>query len=140
MAATKIPADQMNERFAKVMIILSRIGLITIAICGVLWLFNFDPYVTRSIAIADVGDTASQFWSVGAGAHIGGYAWFLTKLKFTDCLTIFAVAVLAAAPLISMVATIPRCSRKVYMCFMAAIALELTFAMLRPLIMKGGAL
>ncbi len=140
MSENRIQADPMNERFARVMVIVARVGLVAMAICGFLWLFNFDPYMTRNVALADCSDAACLFWKQGAGAQTGGYAWFLTKLKYTDSLTILAVAVLASAPLLSMLATIPRCSRKVYVFFMTVIALELTFAIVRPLIMKGGTL
>ena len=140
MAEISRQSDSMNDRFARVMVIVSRIGLIAMVVCGVLWLFNFDPYVNRSIALAHCTDSASLFWKEGAGAKTGGYAWFLTKLKYTDCLTILAVIVLAVAPLISLVATIPRCTRKIYVCFMAVIALELGFAILRPILMRSGLL
>lgn len=135
-----IHTDPMNERFAKVMMILSRVGLGIMVICGFLWLLNFDPYVTRNVALSYCGDPASLFWKEGAGIHIGGYAWFLTKLKYTDCLAILGVTILASTPLLSMLATIPRCSRKIYAFFFAVIVLELAFAVVRPLIMKGGAL
>lgn len=140
MSEKKSQTDPMNERFAEVMVILSRVGLIALVICGFLWLFNCDPYITRNLALADCGEPAALFWKQGVGAQIGGYAWFLTKLKYTDCLTMFAVVLLAATPLISMLVTIPRCSRKIYGCFMAVIVIELAFAVIKPLIMKGGVL
>ena len=135
-----LQSDPRNERFASVMVILARVGLITMAICGFLWFFNFDPLMSRNIALANCSDSASLFWKAGAAIHTGGYAWFLTRLNYTDFLTIFGVSVLASAPLVSMLATIPRCSRKVYLVFMIAIVLELTFAVVRPILMKGGAL
>lgn len=140
MPENNLQTDPMNERFASVMVIVARVGLVAMAICGFFWLFNMDSYVSRNVALAYCGDPAAMFWKDGVGANIGGYSWFLTKLKYTDCLTIFGVTLLASAPLISMLATIPRCPKKIYMVFMAAIVIELAFAVVRPLIMKGGAL
>lgn len=83
------------------------------------------------------GMPACQFWEEGKGVQTGGYTWFLTRFEYTDCLAIFGVAILASAPLLSVLATIPRCSHKIYVCLMIVISLELTFSVLRPLIMSG---
>jgi hypothetical protein len=135
--ATKIVCDDpMNERFASVMTIFGWIGLAIVAVCGILYIFNLDPFITRSVAIANWGAPAGQFWQ-DAGVKTGSYTWLFDNLKYTDCLTMVGIAILAFAPLLSVLATVPRCAQKTYSFLMMLVAVELVFAITRPLIMGG---
>jgi hypothetical protein len=129
--------DPMNERFARIMSTLALVGLSVMIVFGILCILNLNSYITRDIAATHWGVPASQFWKEGKGIETGGYAWFLTRFEYTDCLAILGVAILASAPLLSVLATIPRCSRKIYAYLMIVICLELTFSVVRPLFMAG---
>jgi hypothetical protein len=136
MATKTICTDPMNDRFARVMTIFGWIGLGIVAVCGILYIFNLDPFITRSAAIANWGSPAGQFWE-DAGVQTGGYTWLFDNFKYTDCLTMFGIAILAFAPLLSVLATIPRCAQKTYSFLMVIVSVELVFAITRPLIMAG---
>lgn len=136
MATKTICDDPMNERFARVMTVFGWIGITIVGICGILYIFNLDPFITRAAAIANWGDPSSQFWQ-NAGVQTGSYTWLFDNLRYTDCLTMCGIAILALAPLLSVLATVPRCAHKTYSFLMIVVSIELVFAITKPLFMGG---
>lgn len=138
MSDNKVPADPMNERFAKVMTIVGWTGLVVMALFGFLYLFGLNSYIPADVVVDHWGAPASEFWENTKGIEVNGYSWFLTNLGKMDCISTLGVAALALAPLLSVIAIIRRAPQKFYVFLMIVISLELIFAVVRPLIMAGG--
>jgi len=136
MQEKEIQVDSMNTSFARVMEIFTWIGLITMVIFGLLYLFDLNSYVSVASVISHWGNSESKFWQETKGIRISGYL-FLKHLNTVDCLSMVGVCILALAPLFSVVAALFR-SKKIYTILLLILTVEFIFAIIRPLIMGGG--
>ena len=130
----EVEVDPMNTTFARVMEIFTVIGLFAMIIPAIGYFAGINQFVELQEAVKHWYKPASQFWEETKGIKISGYSWFLNNLSYTDCLSIMGIVILAIAPLLSIIATIPK-SKGIYAILLAILAVEFVVAILRPLFM-----
>ena len=131
----KVEADPMNMTFAKVMEIFTVIGLIAMIIPAIGYFAGINQFVDLQEAVKNWDKPASQFWEETKGIEISGYSWFLDNLDYTDCLSVLGIVILAIAPLLGIIAAIPK-SKGMYAILLTILAVEFVVAILRPLFMQ----
>jgi|Deesub1362A_J573_1020465.scaffolds.fasta_scaffold00378_4 hypothetical protein len=131
----EIEVDPMNITFAKVMEIFTIIGLIAMIIPAIGYFAGVSQFVDLQDAVKHWDKPAGKFWEETKQIEISGYAWFLDNLNYMDCLSILGIVVLALAPLLSLIATIPK-SKGVYVLLLTILVVEFIIAILRPLFMQ----
>lgn len=130
----EVKVDPMNTTFAKVMEIFTLIGLIVMIVPAIGYFAGISQFVELKEAVKHWDEPSSKFWEEVKGIEISGYSWFLNNLTYMDCLSILGIVVLAIAPLLSIIITIPK-SRGIYTILLAILAIEFIIAILRPLFM-----
>ena len=133
----QVQIDPMNTIFAKVMEIFTLIGLIVMIIFGLLYILGMSPYVDMSSVINHWGLPAGKFWEETKGIQVKGYV-FLKHLNTMDCLSMIGIAVLALAPLLSVLGALSRAKSKIYIVLLLILTGEFIFAIIRPLLMAAG--
>ena len=130
----EVEVDPMNTTFAKIMEIFTIIGLFAMIIPAIGYFAGISQFVDLEEAVKHWDEPASKFWEETKQIEIIGYSWFLNNLSYMDCLSILGIVVLAIAPLLSIIAAIPR-SKGVYAILLAILVIEFVIAILRPLFM-----
>ena len=129
--------DPMGIAYAKAMEILTYVGLATMLIPGVLYLFGISPFADVHDVAAHWGEPTSKFWEHIHHLEVHGYSWFLHYVTNMDMLCIAGVAVLALVPLFSLIAAAAKAKGR-YRPLMILLILEFAFAIVKPLILGGG--
>ena len=129
-----VRVDPVNVRFARVMEILTTIGLLVMIIPAIGYFMGINEFVSLEEAIKHWDKPAHNFWEEIKGIKISGYSWFLNNLTYTDCLSVIGIVILALTPLISLVVSIPK-AEKLYKVLLLILVIEFIIAILRPLFM-----
>lgn len=132
----EVVVDPMNVRFARVMEVITWIGLILMIVSGIAYLISGAGFVDVNSALEHWGDPSSTFWKETKGIEIHGYSWFFGNLRYMDCLSLVGVVLLAGTPLLSTIAAITKADSK-YKIILGALVIEFVFAIMRPLIAGG---
>ena len=132
----EVEVEPMNKVFARVMEIVTYIGLIVMIVPGLLSLTGQNVYVDPMHVVNNWDKSAEEFWRDAKGIEIHGYNWFMENLIYFDSLSLIGIAILACAPMVSTLASIPYAPRA-YKAILAVLLVELLFAIVRPLIMVG---
>jgi len=133
-----IQVGSMNISFAKSMEVVTWIGIIVMVVFGILYLIGISSFIDIKDAINHWNLSTVEFWKQTKGIEISGYGWFLNNLSAMDCLSMLGICILSFAPLIAIIAVIPKTSQRVYVILFLILAIEFLFAIIRPLIMAGG--
>jgi len=137
MEKRDVVVDPMNTSFARIMEIFTLIGILVMLIFGVLYIVGLNSYVNTYETITHWGLPANQFWEEIKGIHLKGYI-FLKHLNAMDSLSMLGIAILALAPLFSIIGSFLKTDKKIYKALLTVLILEFAFAVVRPLIMAGG--
>ncbi len=129
-----VKVDPMNTTFAKVMEVMTYLGLILMVAPGVAYIVSGTGFVNTADAIKHWDKPAKDFWETTRGITISGYSWFLNNLSYMDCLSIVGIVILALAPLVAIVAAIAKADSK-YKVLLAILVIEFIIAIVRPLFM-----
>jgi len=129
-----VKVDPMNTTFAKVMEVMTYLGLIMMIVPGTLYLITKNGLVSTKVAVKYWDKPAKVFWVTTKGIKIGGYSWFLSNLHYMDCLSVVGIVLLALAPLVAIIAAITKADSK-YRILLAVLIVEFTIAIVRPLFM-----
>jgi len=129
-----VKVDPMNTTFARVMEIVTYIGLILMIAPGVMYLVTGNGFVSTADAVKYWDKPAKVFWETTKGIEISGYSWFLSNLGYMDCLSIVGIVLLALAPLAAIIAAIFKADSK-YKILLAILVVEFIIAIVRPLFM-----
>jgi len=130
----EVRVDPVNIRFARVMEILTVVGLLVMIIPAIGYFMGINQFVSLEEAIKHWDEPAHKFWEDMKGMEISGYSWFLNNLSYTDCLSIVGIVILALTPLISLIVSIPK-AEKLYKVLLFILAVEFVIAIVRPLFM-----
>jgi len=130
----EVKVDPMNTAFARVMEILTYVGLALMIAPGIAYILGGTGYVSVESAISHWDKPASEFWMSVKGIEIKGYSWFLSNLSYLDCLSIMGIVILAIAPLASIVAAAVKADSKYKVILLIAV-IEFIVAIVRPLFM-----
>ncbi len=133
----EVEVEPMNTVFARVMEILTMVGLAVMIIPGLISLTGQNVFVDPIHAMNNWDKPAEEFWMDVKGIRVHGYDWFLENLDRFDCLSLMGIVILALTPIASIIASITR-APKIYKIILVIVLAELTFAIIRPLIMAGG--
>jgi len=133
----EVEVEPMNKVFARVMEVMTLIGLIVMIVPGLISLTGENVYVDPIKTVQNWDKPAEEFWTDVKGIRIHGYDWFLTNLEYFDCISLVGVVILALTPIVSILATIPKAPR-IYKLILTVVLVEMLFAIVRPLIMAGG--
>ncbi|NPA49812.1 MAG: hypothetical protein GXO20_07495 [Thermodesulfobacteria bacterium] len=135
----QIHVDPANLIFAKVMEIVTYIGIAVMIIFGLLYLVGISSFVDIKAAIAHWHLPVVQFWQEVVGIHISGYDWFLKNLTAMDCLSMLGICILALAPFAAIIAAWPKvgATHKVLVLLFFILVVEYLFAILKPIILPG---
>ncbi|WP_202320285.1 hypothetical protein [Archaeoglobus neptunius] len=129
--------DPLNKTFGSVLELVTTIGLIVMLIPGLLSVTGENVYVDPQHMVHNWDKPSEEFWMDAKGITVYGYGWFLDHPFHFDCLSLIGVAILAFAPLLAVIASIAS-APKIYKVILAIIAIELLFAIFRPLVLGGG--
>jgi len=130
----EVKVDSVNLRFARVMEILTMVGLLVMIIPAIGYFMGVNEFVSLKEAIMHWDEPAHKFWEETKGMKISGYSWFLNNLTYTDCLSIIGIVILALTPLISLIVSIPK-AEKLYKVLLLILVIEFIIAIVRPLFM-----
>jgi hypothetical protein len=131
----EVEVDPMNTTFARVMELLTIVGLMAMIIPAIGYFAGLGQFVDLHDAVKHWDKPAGKFWEETKNIEISGYSWFLDNLNYMDCLSILGIVILALAPLLSLVATIPK-SKGIYVVLLIVLVIEFIIAILRPLFMQ----
>ena len=135
----EVKIDPINITFAKTMEKVTWVGIIVMLVFGVLYLAGISSFVDPQTAISHWGQPTGTFWQDVKGIEVHGYGWFFTNLSFMDCVSMLGICILAIAPLVAVISSIPKAAKeKTFVIFFIILSLEFLFAVVRPLIMAGG--
>lgn len=132
MNKEEVKVEPMNILFAKVMEIMTIIGLAIMVIPGIIYSTGVSQFVDVNSTIQEWDKPASRFWEAVAGIKISGYSWFMSNLTFMDCLSIIGIAILALAPLVSLLIAASKAERN-YKIIFGVLIIEFVIAIIRPL-------
>lgn len=127
--------DPMNVAFGRAMEVFTYIGLVLMVVPGVIYIITGTGYIDVERVIANWDKSTDEFWNEIKGVEVRGYSWFMNNLSSFDCLSIVGIVILAVAPLVSIIAAIPKSNLK-YRVILAVVIIEFMFAIVRPLIMQ----
>ncbi len=130
----EVEVDPMNTIFARVMEILTFMGLIVMIIPAIGYFVGINQFVELQDAVEYWDKPASKFWEDTKNIEISGYSWFIDNLTYMDCLSIIGVVLLAITPLASLIAAIPR-TKGIYTILLVILVVEFIIAIVRPLFM-----
>ncbi len=134
----QVYVDPTNLIFARVMEVMTYIGIAVMIIFGLLYLFGLKAFVNMKSAVSHWHLPVGKFWEEVSGIHISGYSWFLTNLSSMDCLSMIGICILASAPLGAIVAAITKVGKyRVFVFLFLILIIEYVFAILKPIIMPG---
>ena len=132
-----VEVEPMNKVFARVMEVMTLIGLIVMIVPGLISLTGQNVFIDPIHTVHNWDKPAEEFWMDAKGIKIHGYDWILTNLEHFDSLSLVGIMILALTPIVSIVASVIKAPR-VYKAILAIVLAELLFAIVRPLIMAGG--
>jgi hypothetical protein len=130
----EVKVDPMNIVFARIMEVITYVGLAVMIATGVAYMGGVSPFVEPSKAISNWDKPAVVFWEETKGITIHGYSWFLNNLSFMDCISVLGVAIMSLAPLFSIIGCITRADSK-YKLLLAVVVVEFVVSIVRPLVM-----
>jgi len=130
-----VKVDPINIVFARVIEILTYIGIVLMIVPGVIYVISGSGLVDVKEAVANWDKSVKDFWIDTKKMEIRGYNWFLTNLHYFDCLSIVGVVILALAPLIAIIASITKADFK-YKIMLSIVIIEFIIAIVRPLIVS----
>jgi len=130
-----VKVDPINIVFARVIEILTYIGIVLMIVPGVIYVISGSGLVDVKEVVANWDKSVKDFWIDTKKMEIGGYNWFLTNLHYFDCLSIVGVVILALAPLVAIIASITKADFK-YKIMLSIIIIEFIIAIVRPLIVS----
>ncbi len=134
----QIYVDPINLIFARVMEVVTYIGIAVMILFGILYLAGLKAFVNMKEAISHWNLPVGKFWEEVAKIHISGYSWFLTNLSSMDCLSMIGICILSLAPLAALVAAITKVGKyKAFAFLFLILIVEFVFAILKPIIMPG---
>ena len=134
----EVKVDPMNTAFARVMELVTYLGLVVMVIFGLLYLFGLPGFADMKQVIANWHLSVSELWKELKGREIHGYSWFFSNLTKMDSLSMLGICILALAPFAAMIAALFRTGKqKAYTIFFIILILEFAFAILKPIIMPG---
>ncbi len=131
----EVRVDPINLRFARVMEILTIVGLLVMIIPAIGYFMGINQFVSLKEAIMHWDEPAHKFWEEMKGMEISGYSWFLNNLTYADCLSIIGIVILALTPLISLIVSISK-AEKLYKVLLLILVIEFIIAIVRPLFMQ----
>ena len=131
----KVDVEAMNIHFAKVMEIITYIGLAIMVVPGLMYLAGVNPFVDPMKAIENWDKSAVEFWKSTKGINIHGYSWFLNNLGNMDCISVVGVAILSLAPFFSVIASTISADKK-YKILLLIVIIEFIIAIIRPLFIQ----
>jgi len=131
----EVKVDPMNVVFARIMEVITYVGLAVMIIAGIAYMVGVSPFVDPSKAIANWDKPAVKFWEETKGMSIHGYSWFLGNLSYTDCISVLGIAILSLAPLFSLIGSITKADSK-YKVLLAIVIVEFLISIVRPLVMQ----
>jgi len=129
--------DPLNQTFARVMEIVTWLGLALMLLFGALYILGVNPAVPGATCAAHWHRSADEYWQTTQQITPNGYAWFLGDLSRSDNLAVFGVVILAMAPVLSILAGIRR-AKGLCQALLVLLLLEFTFAIFRPFLIGGG--
>ncbi len=133
MSDIEVHVDPMNIVFARVVKICTWIGLAVMISFGLIYLMGINPYLEIPSVAENWGKPVTQFWVETKGTEIKDYSWFLSHLNRMDSLSMIGISFLALAPLVSVIAMIPKAKRP-YALLLLILVAELIFSIIRPFI------
>ena len=77
----EVEVEPMNKVFARVMEVMTLIGLIVMVVPGLISLTGENVYVDPIKTVQNWDKPAEKFWMDVKGIRIHGYDWFLTNLS-----------------------------------------------------------
>ncbi len=125
--------EPMNLIFAKVMEILTYVGLIVMIVFGAAYLFGISSFIHPATVEKYWHLEANKFWEHIVGHPIKGY-FFLHHLTKTDCLSLIGVSILALSPLISLICASFK-AEKTYKILFLIVILIFLFAVFKPIVL-----
>ena len=129
--------EPMNTVFARVMEIMTTIGLVVMIVPGLISLTGQNVFIDPVHTVNNWDKPAEEFWMDAKGMRIHGYGWIIENLERFDCLSLVGIVILALTPMVSIVAAMTKAPR-IYKLILLIVLAELSFAIVRPLIMAGG--
>ncbi len=137
MSEREVEVEPMNSTFARVMEVVTYIGLVVMIVPGIISLTGQNVHVDPVYVVKNWDKSAEEFWESAKGIKIHGYDWFLENLEHFDSMCLLGVSILAIAPMVSILAALIRAPR-VYRILLAILFVEMVFAVVRPLVLAGG--
>jgi len=130
-----VKLDGMSQTFIRVMEFLTVIGLVVMIIPAIGYFAGIRQFVDVKETVRHWDKPASKFWEETRQINVDGYSWLRDNITYTDCLSILGIIVLMLAPLLSIIAAIPK-SEGIYALLFLVLAIEFLIAVLRPLFMQ----
>lgn len=127
--------EPMNLIFAKVMEILTYVGMIVMVVFGAAYLFGIKPFIHPSVVVSNWHLEADKFWTLIKGHPIRGY-YFFKHLNTMDCLSLLGISTLAIAPFVSMLFSFFKAD-KTYKIFFLIVMAIFMFAILKPILLPN---
>ncbi len=123
-----IKVDKMGYSFARIMSIVTLIGIILMVVPTILYLTGADQYVPITVAEKYWSQTANDFWINVTGKPVKGYSWIFDHLEYMDCLSMLGIIILMFTPLISIILAGFAAPSKVYKMLLFLAAIEFILA------------
>ena len=135
----KIPVDETNLRFAGIMEKATMVGLILLALTGLLYFIGVHDLDYLSTVTHNWNEPASEFWSDTTPNHsnVEGIGWFESHLGFSDTLCMLTVGFLGLVPLISIALTVPKAVAK-HRTIFTIMTVEFVFIIIYSMLIGGG--
>lgn len=131
MNKEEIKPNLMNTIFAKTMEMFTWIGLIIIAIPGLIYFIGTKGFVGISSACSNWNEPAASFWQTTKGIKMSGDLLFIDNFKCMDCLSMIGIMVLVLVSLVSLTVTIPKMNAK-YKVITGFVIIEFIIVIIRP--------
>ena len=133
----KIELEPMYEVYGSTMQFVAWIGISILLLFGFLYMIGVMPgNISPEECMNNWNKPTTQFWRINYGREVDGYGWFLNHLGTGDSLSLLGVALLALTPCICLFLAALKAPR-MYKVILFILFIELSFVVIRPLIMGG---
>lgn len=104
----EVEVEKANKVYARIIEVLTIIGLIVMVVGLVLYLSGSIPVFVDLDKLAEFwGCSAPKFWKAVRGEELSqGYEWIITNLNFADIISVLGVVLLPIGVIIGIIATI----------------------------------
>ena len=130
----EVEVDPMALAFARVMTILTVVGIILMVIPAIFYFAGQGQYIPLETATRYWQDPTLKFWREVKGIEVHGYEWIFENLEYSDCQSMLGVLLLMLTPLFSIIAASFRTPSNIYRILLIVALVEFVVSVF----VKGG--